>query len=195
VAEIHFWGLIIIHTPCRIPYHTHDVPRRRVAEIPFLGVNNDTHPFVFPAVQMTSPGGAWQKSLFWGLVRHRALGAKRSAPRLMQPRQVEDCSFSRAQTPKFPGAPGRRRGVPREPLGRSSRRRGLQNGPRRPRDAQRSPKDAQDGLKTAQEASNTTQEAAQKRFYEVKYQILVFISKSLRMRQTRVRRTSSHTCG
>ena len=48
-------------------------------------------------------------------IRHRALGTKWSAPRLMQPREVEDCSFLRAQTPKFPGALGRFRGFPRGP--------------------------------------------------------------------------------
>ena len=40
-------------------------------------------------------------------IRHRALGTKWSAPRLMQPREVQNCSFLGAQTPKFPSASGR----------------------------------------------------------------------------------------
>jgi len=55
-----FWGLII-NTHLRIAYHADDVPRRRVAEIPILGVSNDTQPFVFPAVPTTSHGRAWKK--------------------------------------------------------------------------------------------------------------------------------------
>jgi len=51
--------LIITHTPSY-------VPRRRVAEPPFLRVHNNTHPFVVPAVQMTPPGGAWQKFISGG---------------------------------------------------------------------------------------------------------------------------------
>ena len=83
-------------------------------------------------------------------IRHRALGTKWSAPRLMQPREVEDCSFSRAQTPKFPGALGRRRGVPRAagvfrvslwdgPLAHEGSKTG-QGGPKTPRDRPKTPK-------------------------------------------------------
>ena len=59
------------------------------------------------------------------MIRHRALGTKWSAPRLMQPREVEDCSFLRAQTPKFPGASGRFWALP----GASGRFRGFPRGP------------------------------------------------------------------
>ena len=90
-------------------------------------------------------------------LRHRALGTKWSAPRLMQPRKVEDCSFLRAQTPKFPGALGRCRALPGFPAWASGGRffgtphedRGLRPAPRGPRQAARDPRGPQEDLKGA----------------------------------------------
>ena len=103
-------------------------------------------------------------------IRHRALGTKWSAPRLMQPREVEDCSFLGAQTPRFPGASGRSRAllgcsawasgtVPsptRAPKRAKTAPGGRPDRPRGPRVDERSLSDAQDSLQTPQEASKST---------------------------------------
>ena len=58
-----------------LPCLAMDVPRRRVAKTPFVGVNNNAHPFPtlpralhYPTTQWTPPGGAWQKFPFWGFI-------------------------------------------------------------------------------------------------------------------------------
>ena len=109
-------------------------------------------------------------------IRHRALGTKWSAPRLMQPREVQNCSLLRAQTPGFPGAAGRGWALPgfvayasgtvfsptRAPKRAKAASEGRPDDRKGPRADERSLSDAQDGPQTAPEASKTPQWASKR---------------------------------